>query len=94
MPIVRRVKRSNYTFQIVKRMLRRNEITIHELDVEAQRTADRERVAQPIHFVFGIGKAERSAAMPGHWLSGFLLQHSRIQTNVVVDHSTQAVGRC
>ena len=58
--------------------------------LKPERTADAQGVAQPVHLVFGVGQAERAAAMPGDRLAGFRLELPGVEADVVVDAFAEA----
>ena len=89
--VIRRVECAEHAVEAVERVLAGNELRVDEFDVEAKRAADRERLAQPVHFVIGIGHSQRSASVPCHRLPGLLFKQSGIEADVVVDHPPEAV---
>ena len=74
MAVVGGIERPEHTIEIVERMLSGNEVRSDQFDVEAKGAPDRERMAQPVHLILGIGKAEGAASVPCHGLAGFFLE--------------------
>ena len=74
MAVVGCIERPDHAIEIVERMLSANKVRPHKFDIEAKGAPDRERMAQPVHLILGIGKAEGAASVPCHGLSGFLLE--------------------
>jgi hypothetical protein len=87
--IIGGVQRADHAIEIVERVQLADKIRSDQLDVEAQRTPDRQGLAQPVHLVFGVGEAERAAAVPGAGLAGLSLQLSGIEPDIVVDALAQ-----
>ena len=92
MAIVWGVKRAQNAIQIIKRVLFCDEVRPDQLDIETQRTADGQGVAQPVHLILGVGQPERAAAMPGDRLPCLFLKRLGIEADVVIDHPPQPVG--
>ena len=72
-PIIGGVQRAEHPFEIVERMQLCDGVWADQFDVEAKGAPHREGMAQPIHFIFGIGEAERAAAVPCDGLACFCL---------------------
>ena len=49
---------------------------------------------EPVHLVFGVGKTERTAAMPGDGLAGLGFERARIEADIVIDASAEPEARC
>ena len=94
MAVIWRMQRAQNPVEIVKRVQLRNFFWANQVDVEPQRPPDRQGVAQPIHFVFGIGQAERPAAVPCYGLTRFCLKPAGIEANVVIDAFSQSKVGC
>jgi hypothetical protein len=85
MAVIGRVQRAEHAIEIVERMQLAWIRPAHKLHREAERTADAQGLVKPVHLVFGVGEAERAAAMPGDGLAGLGLQLPGIEIDVVTD---------
>ena len=58
MAVVWRVKRSDHAIEVVEGVFSRDKRGVNKLDIESEGATNGQRVAQPVHLVLGIGKAE------------------------------------
>ena len=84
MAVVGRVEGAENPVEAVEGMEFANPRRLHQLHAEPEGAADRERVPQPVRFVFGIGEPERPAAVPGDCLACLGFQLPGVEADVVV----------
>ena len=82
--IVGGVQRADHAFEVVEGVEFGDPVRADQLDVEAQRAPDRQRMAQPVHLVLAVRQPERATAVPRDRLPGLGLQRPGIEPDVVV----------
>ena len=90
MAVVRRIQRCPDAVEIIKRVQLGDAPGVDDFHFVTETLAHRQRVANPVDLVRGIGDAQAAATVPGAGLAGLVLEE-RVQLGTVSRHLREAV---